>query len=440
MSNAWVQELLAAHTQLKLDGTMPSPASLAASPGCNKFLTALENAAEALGLQPACRSYRQNFAANYRQLFPDERMRLRADVLCASANLHLGTWVNGQRFEHSSETRAHGLCLQKAFMAVWAVLEHGEATLVGSENFMTWLWLLDIAWANFEQRYLKELNLIEEQEREHVMQAGMIEKWLMESEAAPDSIQHSVAQQHFVNCIAELSSLVNMSGPANLNEDILRHAQRCILGSPSAAKVLAAEALASFQRLRLWLRQMMICPEKVDPQLSKNLSLVEALHGLENSWTVYAKFAQEPFLEGLELIAADLESASMISPDLDKMCEDYDVDVFFVLPRLMWISYFSSPRPSVLQPLFSLLLPSLRPVSEQLREAFPVRGSQAWKDLIARAVNGDICGSDRDAPTSKALLQDLESLSLTLQRSCPQVSEGVKAYSAFRWLSSTAST
>lgn len=486
-----VTRLATKHQRLLRDGGRVVTKSEAGQGACAAFLADLNSVACVMHLDPAPRAYRAGFTINYRALFPDEARNYRVDVLEASVEQNSVIWVNGDKFEFSAETMRRAQVLQGAWFELGCLLERWRQAAEQPRNvacprpvrmeMRDALSELDCAWANFEHKYIAELIDIEEKARRLIVQAIEHERCLQLLEAHHgdgDALQqvpdYREEQTRLVACVAHLNSVANCrrKGRDDLGVDVLSDATAVLrrfdaeeYGAMNAAQMLATDVVESFQALREYLREVEQCLERVDPHLCNNAGLVARLVDWEESWEVGVRYVQhEGQLEAVSDLVAEIQAAQRIAPALVSMCDECDVELFLVLPRIMWLRFLANPTQ------YTELIQSLLPhhfVSDELSqpatymwdaelEAFcerfraargmlvdaqpagvagvlpgDVAGRVAW-DLLVKRVVGGVNGKEdvyaclapglRDAVMVivEDLLHELERWSIELQRHCPQ--------------------
>jgi len=426
----------------------------------------LEQLAVAMKLESASRAYRKSFTENYRHVLPDESRSYRVDILEAAIQYREAIWVNGRKFDFSDEVALRAAELQDCWSAC---LE--EIQRVGSLSVvpLTVEWVLgcllrdlDVAWANFERTYIKELMEIEAQARKILVHSIAEEQKLRAQEKAWQSEEcketlgrgtWSGQREGLVNCISQLNEVANSQGKGrgDLHVGILVAAQAVLdsngrestgfgerRGACSVALLLAAGVVESFNAMRLHLREVARCLERVDPQLCNNPALVEHLAAWERSWELGLRYLLKPeLLTCLEDLAAEVLAAQRLLPELQGMCEDSDVEFFLILPRLLWLRFLSEPLKqkelirSLLPQHFTLddahndELEGLRERFCEVEKAHSGCRSALWEALVRRAVRGVCCKGLQAQPGSLAqamdnLMRDLEGWSIKLQRQNPE--------------------
>lgn len=449
------------------------------------FLESLEATARAMRLEPANRSYRSGFTINYRALFPDESRNYRVDILEASVEQNAVIWVNGDKFEFSQEAMQCAEDLQRAWSELCALLERWKGGDPGEKpqrtEMRTSLVTLDVAWAAFEKKYISELIAIEDQARKLIVQAVDSEKRLRdleakygETEALLARFEYQAEQRRLVGSISYLNSVANFRRkgrddlPADVLFDAVRTIQRCDLAEKNgqstelsaAARTLCGDVVESFVAMRLYLREIGKCLERVDPHLCNNAGLVTRLVDWEESWEVGARYVQnELLLTGICDLVAEIRLAQHVAPSLRDMCEECDVDLFLVMPRIIWLRGLCKPSQQV--QVFKSLLPHrflepplvgdswnvddelsnfvlfFRHVNSTLMGNWRAVGSHiaersAWEVLVKRVVLGDgeaekeevYGGLSSSRPQAEATVEELvnkmEAWSMELQRHCAE--------------------
>jgi len=490
-----VSRLSATHRRLLMDGGRVNTKSEAGFNACAMFLDGLDAAARAMRLDAAPRSYRIAFTINYRALFPDEARNYRVDVLEASVEQYAVIWVNGDKFEFSAEAMRRAEALQRAWAELGTLLERfsqaceqpRSVTRPLRSELRSTLVALDFAWASFEHKYIAELIDIEEKARRLIVQAIEHERTLQlleahhgESEALQQLPDYQEEQKRLVACIAHLNSVANFrrKGRDDLGVDVLFDAiatlRRCDFAETggessetlAAARILATDVVESFAAMRDYLREVEHCLERVDPHLCNNAGLVARLVDWEESWEVGTRYVQHAkLLSAVCDLVAEIRAAQRLAPALTAMCDECDVELFLVLPRIIWLRFLAKPRPHM--ELLKSLLPhrfieakehsgaealswdvELQSFIGKFQSAMKLlTGAQpagavgvptaasservAWEILMKRVVLG--AGSKDEqygglVPGLKAdaqfivedLMHDLERWSIELQRHCPE--------------------
>lgn len=488
-----VARLAATHRQLLVDGGRVNTKSEAGFNACAMFLDGLDAAARVMRLDAAPRSYRVVFTINYRALFPDEARSYRVDVLEASIEQYAVIWVNGDKFEFSAEAMRRAEALQRAWSELGGLLDRWSqaseqprsATRPARSELRNTLVTLDFAWASFEHKYITELIEIEEKARRLIVQAIEHERCLQlleahhgEGEALQELPDYHEEQKRLVGCIAHLNSVANFrrKGRDDLGVEVLFDAvatlRRCddaerdgrSTETLSAARTLATDVVESFSAMRDYLREVERCLERVDPHLCNNVGLVARLVDWEESWEVGTRYVQHEKLLGAVCdLVAEIRVAQRLAPSLTTMCDECDVELFMVLPRLIWLRFLAKPQQHT--ELLKSLLPhrfggskgapdeqtsqnawdsEVESFIEKFRSAEDVlmrapagkaaaessAAKLAWEVFVKRVVNGN---GTEDAYSSLApglreharvavedVIHELERWSIELQRYCPE--------------------
>jgi len=324
----------------------------------------LDDAADTLRIKVAPRGYRNGFTANYRQLFPNIGERYyRTDVLEAALDEFTVMWVNGEKFELGAETKLRARHLRDAWEGLrihlqsqhWDQVAFRSTTDIDTVRIV--LELIDNAWSRFEELYIGELIQIEQSARDIVVQAVESEQRLAHLEGVHGDISQesiwSVPEYHedmrsFFAVIGRINAVANMSGKGrdDLNYSVLEGAIVALRSNDAwgAARALAIDMVESFDALRAYVRFVKDSLERVDPQLSRNVGLVERLVDLEESWEVCDRYVKHaPMLAAVCNAVCALQDAQRIAPRFVRMCEDCDAELFMVLPRLLWLCVLTAP-------------------------------------------------------------------------------------------------
>eukprot|EP00929_Paragymnodinium_shiwhaense_P110749 TRINITY_DN7798_c0_g1_i2.p1 TRINITY_DN7798_c0_g1~~TRINITY_DN7798_c0_g1_i2.p1 ORF type:complete len:540 (-),score=93.44 TRINITY_DN7798_c0_g1_i2:70-1689(-) len=462
---------------------------------CARYLTELEEAMRVLGARIADRSYRKKFTKNYRQLFSQEGRNYRVDVLEASVQQHATIWVNGEKFEFSGEVMRLASALQwhwdsmSELLNTWTRAAAGEWGMKKPlrsqvQEVMT---ALDFAWSAFEQRYIAELIQIEQKAREMMVEAIEHQRNLdrLDSQHGKElTAAHKEEQRHLVACLARLNSVANSrrKGRDDLSVDVL-HAAMLVLqenrrqvnsqsscnedgGGKGAAVALAVDVVESFDAFRWYLREVgQRGIELIDPHLSNNEGLVSRLVDWEESWELGNHYLLRPeMLTALCDLVSELKLAQEANPEFADMCAMCDVDLFLVLPRIVWLCFLT--KPALHRDLLKNLLPHrFSPIAKSGKGDILPRHMQAtsdnedhelknvrrsfwevssalakltggtvfedggkidrrvWKSLLASVVSGfdnQNVGDSGSTQLGKDFMRELEKWSIELQRHCPQ--------------------
>jgi len=495
---AAIERLVATRWPLLVDGDRVNTKSEDGSRACAAYLEALDTAAQELALDKAARNYRESFTVNYRALFPDEARNYRVDVLEAAFEQYAVIWVNGDKFEFSSEAMRRAEALQRAWWELGSILERWtQAKEVTVETYgqpqrvavrpmraelQSALMTLDFAWTSFEHKYIYELIAIEEKARRLLVQAVEQEHRVRAQEVQEiNSLplhrlpEYREDQRLLVACVAHLNSVANVSrkGRDDLSVDIFFDAvatlQRCesaesskIVGNAEnlrAARILATDVVESYEAMRVYLREVESCLERVDPHLCNNSGLVARLVDWEESWEMGTRYMQnEALLAAVCGLVAEVRAAQHLAPSLAVMCEECDVELFLVLPRIMLLCFLAMPQQY--EELLRSLLPhrfiqkkddltafewdtKLTNFVGVFRRAQQVAASMeqgsrevstarmAWELLLQRVVLGPgardsiySCltpeGREEAEAVVECLIHELEPWSMEVQRHCPE--------------------
>lgn len=455
-----INQLASVYAQFVRDGGRVNTKNESWHNSCSAFLDSLNRTATKLRLETAPRKYRTAFTVNYRALFPDDERHYRVDVLRASIDQCAAIWVNGDTFEFSPDVIRLARGLQSSWAELGSLLERWEQSSdqsskrkfrpPRSEINMSMV-TLDRAWSSFEHRYIAELIGIEEKARKYLVAAVEYEGKMSKMEAKfdkKDKLNACVAyvemRQEFITCLARLNSVANTrrKGRDDMTDAVLVKAIAVLQGCKAkgnnavteVARNLAGDVVDSFEAIRLYVRQVGECLECVDPNLCKNAGLVARLVDWEESWEVGSLYVQKhEMLESVCNLVAQVKKAQHLVPSLTTMCEDCDVELFLVLPRMVWLCYLADPDKH--QGLVGSLLPkrfekgrdtdlsafveSFQRLMSSISKVCDVE--QARNTLVQRAILGSSAVKKnlvRDEIESFML--ELERWSMELQRRCPE--------------------
>mmetsp|Transcript_8644 Transcript_8644/g.18295 ORF Transcript_8644/g.18295 Transcript_8644/m.18295 type:complete len:544 (-) Transcript_8644:152-1783(-) len=484
-----VARLGSTYEDLVIEGGRVHTGSEVGFSNCAAFLDAVDHAGRIMRLEPASREYRAEFTVNYKALFPTEQRSYRVDVLEASIEQNAVIWVNGDKFEFSAEAMRRAQALQSTWADLGTFLEHWNPALgapratTAKAEFAGILVALDLAWASFEHKYIAELITIEEKARRLIVQAIEHDQRLrrLEASATEEALQrlpeYREAQKCLVASIAHLNSCANFKrkGRDDLGVEVLHDAtrtlRRCDIAGAGgscpealgAAHVIASDVLDSFVAVREYLREVQVCLERVDPHLCNNSGLVARLVDWEESWEVGSRYGSELLIAAVCGVVTEIHAAQRLAPALASMCEDCDVELFMVLPRIVWLCFLAEPTRHA--ELLKALLPHRfsastednpqtgaeppRPWDNEI-EAFiemfrrgraavasahggPAAGQAAREALVRRVVAGGADGGagGQCSPAAAAAavaagsaleeaMRELERWSIELQRHCPE--------------------
>jgi len=397
------------------------------------------------------------------------------DVFEASVDQHSAIWVNGDKFELSPDAIGYAEGLQQSWSDLGSLAERWRATRTPVAqgdtrptrvDFATCLVALDMAWAQFECKYISELIAIEEQARQFIVKAVNYESQLRFVPKGSSDFQES--ERSLVACIAHLNSVANFKrkGRDDLSCNILESARdvmhRCATGqirgaARDAAQILASDVVAAFDAMRSYLAEVSTCIERVDPHLCNNVGLVARLVDWEESWEIGLRYVQQAdMFEAVIGVVSEFTAAQTMCPALITMCEDCDVELFLVLPRIVLLSFLSEPSSKRTELVKSLIPhrfgasedgsvaslakmhPDLQTLIDHYNEtvcivenkpfgASPATKGVAWEVFVKRAVlgpgdSGDIYGghSLQSQKAVEDLMREVERWSLEVQRHCPE--------------------
>jgi hypothetical protein len=356
-----IERLCQSHRDLKSEDAGFEHDPPTCLPTCSAFLENLAAAATAIGVPAAPRHYRRSFTANYRAIFSDCSRNYRVDVLEGCFDESPSIWVNGDQFELSVDTFACADELRRTWADLGSILDmwgHEAATVPTRQELASALQSFDVAWANLEFQYINDLIKIEDKARSMITEAIELEAqcFSVEGQLSPQIVTSSEledAYEKFVQSIGRLNSVANYKrkGRDDLTGEILQAAvaiQRAQAGTGkcgNVAHMLSNDVVASFEAVRQYLRQVSKCMESLDPHLCNNAGLVTRLVDWEESWEVGKRYITNAGLlnDLCDLVTFVLE-VQALEPKLTEMCEDCDVELFLVLPRLLLLRHLLAPE------------------------------------------------------------------------------------------------
>jgi len=196
------------------------------------------------------------------------------------------------------------------------------------------------------------------------------------------------------------------------------------------ARSLANEVVESYVALRKYLQEVGTCLECVDPHLCKNTGLVARLVDFEESWELGSLYVQQKnTLDALCECVSQVKRAQNLSPIFATQCENCEVEMFLVLPRIMWLTYLANPDEhselmgSLLPKRFNrradVELASFKEKFRQLVESLS-NGMLEKKPLTEMLLMQAVAGPSSQDTTLESFMLELERWSMELQRSNPK--------------------
>lgn len=272
-------------------------------------------------------------------------------------------YVNGEKYDFSEEVIIRGVTLYKSFVELFKTFQRAfmkkHYTLGDSEfelislNLGTALEEFDQLWTRYEDKYVRELMIIESQSRRFISEGIAAEAVLAELElnnrkagefhedpAAKQRLNH--AHLSFAKILAKVNSVANYEGHGrdDLGVEILHAANDALLKVTACEsqnlRRLAEKILASYQNLRDLLRKYRDNIEVVDPQLRNNPDLVEALVDYEKCWEkgkIYLLNAKR--CDQLIYMTNVIEGLCEKYPPFKESLECCDAEVFVQIPMIL---------------------------------------------------------------------------------------------------------
>jgi hypothetical protein len=474
MENTCLRKLMDAYRCLKKNDGALDTKTESGRESCQAYLDNIQAAIMTLRVGTACRQYRSAFTANYRVLFPDEDLRYRLDVFEASIEQRMVVWVNGDKYELSESTMKSAKALQQSFAELsWLLKKQRSRRRQTSDELCPQLKRFDGHWASFEKAYMCDLIEIETKSRSLIVIAVEQERLLEMAEKqeeqdrgtqaeATTHVQVKQRRRDLIASICRLNSVANnrRKGRDDLAPTILEEAVKQLNNhsqqfakEENAASLLSRDIVDSFDAVRSYLREVSTCLERVDPHFSNNVGLVGRLSDWEEKWEVGAQYIRHvPLLHALVDVVAELRQTEEVAPALKDMRNDCDVELFFCIPRILWLRFLE--RPEQCQELLKNLLPhyfasgtsleqraldgKLKELAEQFRQIqqslsiCDVSNLHAWELLARRSIAGQGASDDlyalfvpqnhRDAAKESVekFMLEIEKWSMELQRHSPE--------------------
>lgn len=201
------------------------------SAACAVFLQEIDAASQALRLEPVSRDYRENFTVNYQVLFPTDDRQYRNDILVACSEQYSGIWLNGERYDFSTEVKDAAMSLMQAWTELSTILAawKKEDNKKDKGEFKTALRAFDQSWARFEHRYIMNLIHVEQEAKKLITDSVDQEGILQKLEAIGmdcDCTEYRDERTKFVQCISKLNAVANTErkGRTDLSDEILDNA------------------------------------------------------------------------------------------------------------------------------------------------------------------------------------------------------------------------
>jgi len=346
---------------------------------CTSLLSELAPLLESLDAKLAPRSYRAGFTKSYQCLCPPGTLNYRIDILEPAVHEQRPRvlYVNDECFHLSHEVDELASTLAASFAVLVNTLQRicdqistkgSSIRVFGRSNSsrgaltsecLNCMIRFDGAYAKFEERYINELINIEEKARSVLLEAV---KWSRSMRNLEDEAQRTQgfrarnqvyceSEMRLVECIARMNACANHRGKGrdDLTVSILtaaRAAMNTCRGSTTyAARMLAQDVIKTFEAFQDYFLTLEHQIEKVDPQLSGNKGLVSRLVDWEEHWQLGMKFLVDRGVrDDLCDILAQCWSAQSVMPEFLSMVEDCGVELFLVIPRIVWLRFALKPE------------------------------------------------------------------------------------------------
>jgi len=326
---------------------------------CNQLLSNIAQLAKLLNITPTTRKYRIQFATTYSSLYSDiEDFSYLVEVLDAAQERFSCIIINGEKYVFSSNLLRYAEELLNSFARVRNYIERSyeemcEGIGVGiCERFKELKALLiefDKCWARFERLYIFEHMIIENDAKRFIVKAVKIEKKLRAFELSEKlkgnliirSPRYLLLRKKFLEVCGKINSIANYIGTGrdNLDSEIIVAAEetlRQISDNKSlTVRKLAIKIKATFDSLRFIFQQYSNNLESVDPELSNNQELVDALVAFEKAWERGRFYLLNPPTRQMLVNFTQLiEGLSEKYENVKEMFETMEADVFLIVPSL----------------------------------------------------------------------------------------------------------
>eukprot|EP00445_Apocalathium_hangoei_P010756 CAMPEP_0203874814 /NCGR_PEP_ID=MMETSP0359-20131031/20481_1 /ASSEMBLY_ACC=CAM_ASM_000338 /TAXON_ID=268821 /ORGANISM="Scrippsiella Hangoei, Strain SHTV-5" /LENGTH=578 /DNA_ID=CAMNT_0050793593 /DNA_START=135 /DNA_END=1872 /DNA_ORIENTATION=+ len=340
---------------------------------CITLLSCIDWAARALKMPIESRKYREEFTINYRALFPDMGSRhYRVDIFEAALQWNCTRWVNGERFDLAVETAQSAEGLQSAWAALnsslaeWGADSHAKIKGGATTKLREVLSAFDVAWAHFEHKYIIELIDIEAAARGLVLAAVKEEQQLKELERSQATGTEGEAQlrsqrSQFLARLSRLNSAANLSwkGHHDRGAEVLEMALEALKESDCSKNassshnaqvervvmhVLANGVVEAFEKVRGYIHEVSSSIDSVHPHLCNNDGLVSQMSTWTDSWELASRFMEPaPLLKAVCEVIGAIHTSRRFIPSFATMFEECDVELFLVLPRMVWLWFLTDP-------------------------------------------------------------------------------------------------
>lgn len=348
--------------------------------GVSKLLRCMDKVTSALKLDLSSQSHRQTFSDRLLVDWVDRRKRYGLRLFVACVQQWREVVLNNQVFTLTEETvsvsrRLNGRwselgcvlsCLRKTTPSSWTVAQKIETKAV--------LEAFDKTWDDFEQKFLGELQNMQMEAQnplepvqhamEHACNLDRIQaRYDLESQVQEMLEDPEYQEEHrlLVDIISRLNMVANPKykgcaytvSTLNQLEEVIEQYERDLpdeiggfaegLGE-DAVLTLAVDAIEAFNAVCSYFFQLRKCVDQVNPVLRHNKGLVRRLQRWEDTWEIASSHVLDPLgRQALTTLMASIQQAKTLSPELDEMREECSADFFLVLPRLVWLSFLSTP-------------------------------------------------------------------------------------------------
>ena len=323
---------------------------------CRQFLLQVEVLADLFQVACCSRTYRAQFSRAYAVLYCEENRCYLPEILEAAQEQLASLWVNGEAYSIAEAVLQAGAALFAAFAElqqglheVWTSwLTAGELLQPAQECICELLARFDRVWVVFEAAYVHELMRIETSARQILLTAIQLDRELFRIEEKAKAkgallLDHSAYhhfRSQFVQVLSDIHQVTCPEPTLAIQVSVLLAAEalaRTSLGLQNHPLAKLASAVrndfAAFRKLLRWCDQHL---DHVDPQLSNNLQLTEALAKLAQSWGKAQTFlTNSAQTTQLAQVCSALEAACATCPAFQNLKDSRDAEFFLLLPQLL---------------------------------------------------------------------------------------------------------
>lgn len=269
-------------------------------------------------------------------------------------------WVNGEKYVFSPDVLDAGRKLFQQFRMIQNIIRNVYDRIIEDtvnitvqsivEDMAKHLDEFDHTWVTYEQIYVVELMLIEQDARRFITEAIKTDKELASIEQREkargrivvDTAEYTEKRGNLIIILGKINSVANPEGMGrdDLGPEILLAAEgiyrRISPTQSNAVRNLAERIKKAFVDFKSLIRKYDQNIEVVDPQLKNNSELVDILVEFETSWSFGLTYfldskAFNQLLHFSQVIEATAEKHKKFAEQL----EQRDTEIFFIIPQLL---------------------------------------------------------------------------------------------------------